>query len=188
MLAILGPRPNASTIPIEEHGNGNHRNTDEPEGTRRPGNAQIVIHERSKEGEPGAKEATHEGVGTDRTVGDGRVHVDQVVQTLHEDHVHACPDRGTADNHASPVDIGVGCPGKDEESNRQQTSSGDHEGQSLLGDHCLVPVVVAPRLDDHNGTADQNSDHHADIRKGADSQGPATDFAEGDGVRNEHEV
>lgn len=63
VLAILGPRPNPSTIPIEEYGDRDHRNTDEPEGTRRPGHAKVVIHERSEEWEAGAEEATHEEIG-----------------------------------------------------------------------------------------------------------------------------
>lgn len=73
-----------------------------------------MVHSRAKQRKSGAEERTHEGVSTDGAVGGEHVDVDDVVEALHEDHVHAHGHGDTADDLARPVGVRVGGPAENE--------------------------------------------------------------------------
>lgn len=133
-------------LPVDEEQNRDrdHRRRDEPQQTRSPLDAQLVEHLDREQREPTAHAAPHERVGRDGRVREHQVHVDDVVEPLHEDDQDARPDGHARDDLRDPVHARVRGPSEPEEAHGEE-DRGDHHGrETLLGDDAAV-LLQFPR-------------------------------------------
>ncbi|KAM0155729.1 hypothetical protein ACHAQE_006647 [Botrytis cinerea] len=143
------------------------------------------------------RESTARKTSQERISGDGRicvphVDIDDVIQALQENHQDTPPDEDTRDDLWNPGDVGVGGPGKPEESDGEDYGTEDHGGETFFGDDLAVFFELAREAglgDPGNGSgAEEDSDEDSDEGEGAEAGGPAARLLEGDGVGFEEEV
>lgn len=125
-----------------------------------------MIHIRSKERKSGAEQTPDKSVCTDSAIRNDRVHVDDIVETPHDDYVHAHADGNAVDNHADSVDARVRGPCEDEQSDGYDAATGYHERETLLrNDDVAVGASVwsedGARVDNYHGSATENADDHS---------------------------
>ncbi|TGO30796.1 hypothetical protein BPAE_0003g00810 [Botrytis paeoniae] len=120
------------------------------------------------------------------------VDIDDVIQALQENHQDTPSDENTRDDLGDPGDVGVGGPGKPEESDGEDEGTEDHGGETFFGDHSAVFFELAREArfgDPGDGAgAEEDADEDADEGEGAEARGPAARLLEGDGVGFEEEV
>ncbi|KAK6602864.1 hypothetical protein H4I95_06801 [Botrytis cinerea] len=131
---------------------------------------QSIEHILRKERESTARKTSQERISGDGRICVPHVDIDDVIQALQENHQDTPPDEDTRDDLWNPGDVGVGGPGKPEESDGEDYGTEDHGGR-------------------RNGSgAEENSDEDSDEGEGAEAGGPAARLLEGDGVGFEEEV
>lgn len=66
-----------------------------------------MIHLHSEEREAASQSAPDESVRRDARISEHQIHIDDIVETLHEDDEDGETDRGTGDDLRDPADVGV---------------------------------------------------------------------------------
>ena len=150
-------------VQVKDERNGRQSHGQEPQQTRRPIDAELVVHGGAEEGEPGAEEAAHERVGGDGAVGVEQVHVDDVLEALDEDDEHGAADGDAGDVLRYPARARVARPREPEEAHGEDDGADDHGGQAALGDGetGLAGVLAGEDCDgvgDDGGEADDDAD------------------------------
>jgi len=96
---------NLCSVEKEKNRNRNHRNCDETQNTRSPVDAQLVIHLSREQGECSAQSRSNQGVRGDGTVGVHHVHIDDVIQALHENDQNTHTNRDSSNDLRGPMDV-----------------------------------------------------------------------------------
>lgn len=189
----LAHRTDLLPVDEEQDRDRDHRSGDEPQQARGPVDAQPAEHLDREQRERAAETAPHERVGRDGRVGEHQVHVDDVVEPLHEDDQHPGPHGDAREDLRDPVHARGRRPSEPEEPDRQQ-ERGDHHGrETLLGDDAALLLQLAreARLGDvgDHGGAEHDADEEAQEGQGRDAWvPPAADLLEGDGIGFKEEV
>ena len=164
-----------------------------PKHTRGPVHAEAGIHLRCKKRESTTKQRSYKGIGRNSRVGKHHIHIDDVVQALHEDNQDAQADWHTGNNLRYPRDVGSRGPAEPEKTDGQE-DGGDHHGyEAFFGDDMAVFGEFAGEAGlrgvDDKTDAEQDTDQNTNEGEGGNAFiFPAAYFAEGDGVGFEEEV
>ena len=159
--------PNLPPVNVKDDRNGRQSHGQERQQTRRPVNAELMIHSRAEEREPGPEEATDERVGGDGAVGVEQVHVDDVLEALDEDDEHGAADRDSGDELRDPARARVARTGKPDEADGQDDGADDHGREAALrdGEAGRAGVLAGEDCDgvgDDGGEADDDADEEGD--------------------------
>ena len=159
--------PNLPPVQVKDDRNGRQSHGQERQQTRRPIDAELMIHGRAEEGKPGPEEATDERVGGDGAVGVKQVHVDDVLEALDEDDEHGAADGDRGDDLRDPARARVARPREPEEADGQDDGADDHGGQAALrdGEAGRAGVLAGEDCDgvgDDGGEAEDDADEESD--------------------------
>ena len=168
-LVHTRPRQSPNLLPVQVKDDWNRRQShrQERQQTRCPIDAELVIHGRAEEGEPGPEEAADERVGGDGAVGIEQVHVDDVLEALDEDDEHGTADGDGGDDLRDPARARVARPREPEEADGEDDGADDHGREAALGDGEAGGARVLPGEDrdgvgDDCGEADDDADEERD--------------------------
>ena len=144
-----------------------------------------MIHGRGEQRKPGAQETPEQRVRRDRTVGVHLVHVDDVIQALHENQKDPHSRRYPRDDLRHPCDVRTARPGPPEETRGEGGAADDHGRKPVLGDHlaCFSKFgsVRGFGIVGDIETAGEDADHDGEEGEGSDAAVPSALFFEGDG-------
>lgn len=151
-----------------------------------------MVHGSGEEREAGASERTKQCVGCDSGVGVPHVHIDDVVESLQEDHEDAPADEDTSEDLRNPGDVRAARPREPEEPDRQQQCAQYHRWETFFRDDFSVLLQLAGEARLGNDGDGKAAAHHTkqdtEERESANALVPAPLFLERDRIRFEEQV
>lgn len=137
-IRILGLGPDPRAIDPEQEWDPAARQRHEEQDHTGPLVPTRGIHLLGEEHHPSAPETADERLGGEGTGSLVLVRVDEVVvgRVVQED--EAEPDPEAAEARAEPVQAGVGCPGEDDEAQRDEPAGAHHRNEAVFGGRVAV--------------------------------------------------
>lgn len=127
--------PNLAPKKEEANWGWDHRHTQKSQQTGRPVHTQLAKHRRSEQRKPASSQRPNERISSDCTIRIHQVHVNDVVQSLQENHQNAPPDGNSCEDLRHPANMRIACPREPKEANRKKEGPKDHWDKSLLRNH-----------------------------------------------------
>ena len=185
-------RPDLLPIDKEQNRHGEHGQGDERQYRRRPRDPQIIIHRRREQGEARPRERPNECVCRDGAIGIHQVHIDDVVEPLHEDDQDPHPDGYSGEHLRYPGNVWAAGPRKPEQAGGEDGAAEDHRREALFGYNFAVLLQFARkagfRHDRDDDDAEDDADGDTEEGEGPHAGVPAALLLKADGVGFEEKV
>lgn len=129
---VLAHLPDLRTINKEQNRRWNHSNTQESQQARSPRHTKGMIHGRREKREACPGSRSQEGIGSNGRVGVPHVDINDIVQSLQENHQDAPTDGDSCDCLGHPGDVGRAGPGEPEETDGEDDAAENHGWETLF--------------------------------------------------------
>ena len=157
--------PDPLPVYVEEDRHRKEGDTQEPQKTCCPRDAQCVVHTRREQWEASTSQTPNECVPGDSTVRVHEVHVNDVRQTLQKYHHDARADGDSGQDLRNPADVWIACPGEPEETHGEKERANNHGYKTFLWDrlaavldHLLLVARLGEVGDDCHAEDDADGD------------------------------